>query len=113
MERSHRDLLNDVDKHRYFLKNNQTPNYPCFIFTPKTGNHSLKQEFCLYCKYIVFYGQVMTFLFLSRHLEEALKDSTLTATTKVIYLAGVLEEPAKFNVSFEFLKENVDEILNV
>ena len=46
-------------------------------------------------------------------MEEALKDSTLTATIKLAYLANVFEASAKFNVSFEFLKEDVDKILNM
>jgi len=46
-------------------------------------------------------------------MEEALKDSTLTDTLRMKYLTQVLEAPAKFNVIFEFIKENVDEILNV
>jgi len=56
----------------------------------------------------------MTFSLLSRHMEEALKeDSALTESLKKTFINEVLGAPSKFNVSFEFLKENIDEILNV
>jgi len=56
----------------------------------------------------------MTFPFLSRHMKEALKeDSTLTEYLRMLYIIQVLDVPAKFNVGFEFLKENTDEILKV
>jgi len=37
MDSSRRDLFNDVAQLLSILKKYQNTNYPCFIFTPKTG----------------------------------------------------------------------------
>jgi len=47
--RSRRELSINVAVHRSILKNNQNTNYPRFVFTPKTGESSLKQKFRFYC----------------------------------------------------------------
>jgi len=46
-------------------------------------------------------------------MEEVLKDSTLTGNVRMRNFVEILRVPAKFNASFEFLMENVDNVLNV